>query len=412
MTDAVASAEQRLRLVGVSGAGTLMAAELSRLVRRARDDVWVPRPDKSEPGSVAYPFDARMACVAALYHRTCARALWQVLSSRAKRLEPLYAELRAQMQQQVGGWYWSGATFSVSAPGVRDFAAGERQVVGTVKNALIDGAADRGVTLCVQPERPDLSLDVRLVNDELLVSVDLAGRPMHQRGYRHAAGAAPLREDLAALMLMALRFDGRHECLVDPMAGSGTIGIEAAAMASARPVWCSGRSPLGMRLPALSEHWPHQAGSLFADTRAAVLLNELDPRLAAIAQRNAKTAGVERQLEVRVGDFRSLERRSVLEFCDDHGLSGARGLILCNPPYGERLGAPPPGGSASVGGREAQALRRLYAELGRWCRQFRGWRAGFLVANPDFELGFGLRPVSKRPMRNGPLRAVLYTYEL
>ena len=408
-----AASAHTLRLVGVSGAGTLMAGEMSRLVRRAHDDVWVPRPDKSEPGAVVYPFDERMACVAGLYHRTSARVLWQVLSSRAKRLEPLYAELRAQMEQQTEAWYWPGASISVTAPAVREFAAGERQVVGTVKNALIDGAGARGVALRVDPERPDVSIDVRLVNEQIFVSVDLAGRPMHQRGYRQSAGVAPLREDLAALMLMALRFDGRHECLVDPMAGSATIGIEAAAMASGRPIWCSGRSPAGMKLPGLRDYWPSKSAPLFADTQAAVLVNELDSELVAIGRRNAKTAGVEPQLEVRAGDFRSLEREQVFDFCERSGRSSERGLILCNPPYGARLGVLDES-SASSSGRvsDPRALRRLYAELGRWCRQFRGWRAGFLVANPDFESSFGLQPVSKRPMRNGPLRAVLYAYEL
>src|SRR5690606_20523763 len=150
--------------------------------------------------------------------------------------------------------------------------AGERQVVGVVKNALVDGAAQRGLHLRVDAERPDLIFHVRSTKDDqeqgsLIVSLDVAGRPMHERGYRTQSGPAPLREDLAANLVMLSRFDGRSECLIDPLAGSGTLAVEAALMAAGKPVWTSGRVPKAASLPLLTEAFQDLGKPLFADCR-------------------------------------------------------------------------------------------------------------------------------------------------
>lgn len=386
-----------LRLVGTFGSNKVMAGELSRLVRRARDDVRMPVPERLGAGSVAYPFDRRIAQVAVRYHRTSARVLWQVMSSRAERLEPLYADLLSAMSRERTSWFWDGATISVRAFGVQDFAAGERQVVGVVKNAIIDGAAKQGVYLSVEPERPDIYIDVRLLEGTLLVSVDLAGLPMHQRGYRQAAGEAPLREDLAAMMLMLARYDARSDLLIDPMAGAGTLVIEAAAMASARGVWCSGRTPACSRLPEFAGDWPRTAPPLFADTQPKLVYNDIDPTALGMARANADTAGVLGQISFINGDFRRLTRASV-EASFGEGGAPTSGLILSNPPYGQRLG-------------DADKLPAEYRALGAWCAGFKGYRAAFLVDHPDFESAFGRRPVLKKPLPNGPLRSVFYLYE-
>jgi 23S rRNA G2445 N2-methylase RlmL len=386
-----------LRLVGTFGSNKVMAGELSRLVRRARDDVRMPVPERLGAGSVAYPFDRRIAQVAVRYHRTSARVLWQVMSSQATRLEPLYADLLTAMVSERPNWFWDGATITVRAFGVQDFAAGERQVVGVVKNAIVDGAAKQGIAISVDPERPDISIDVRLLEGNLLVSIDLAGTPMHQRGYRQAAGEAPLREDLAAMMLMLARYDARSDVLIDPMAGAGTLVIEAAAMASARGVWCSGRTPACSRLPEFAHDWPRTAPPLFADTQPKLIYNDIDPQALGMARANADTAGVLGQIELITGDFRRLTRQRVEA---SFGVDGAAttGLILSNPPYGHRLG-------------DVDTLPADYRALGSWCGAFKGYRAGFLVEHPDFEAAFGRRPVLKKPLPNGPLKSVFYLYE-
>lgn len=386
-----------LRLIGVYGTNKVLAGELSRLVRRARDDVRVPVAERLGPGSVAYPFDRRMAEVAVRYHRTSARVLWQVMASRATRLEPLYADLVAQMQNQSETWFWHGAKISVRAFGVDEFEAGERQVVGVVKNAIIDGAKARRASLFVDPERPDVWIDVRLLEGQLLVSIDLAGRPMHQRGYRRVAGDAPLREDLAAVMLMLARYDARSDLLIDPMAGSGTLGIEAAAMASGRAVWCSGRTPACVNLPEFALGWPQSSPALFGDTRPPIVCNDIDPAAIDLARANADTAGVASQVRFNGGDFRQLSRTRVDEIVG--GQPYTSGLIISNPPYGQRMG-------------DAQKLVADYEDLGRWCRQFRGFRAAFIVDHPEFEAAMRMKPALRKPLHNGPIKSVFYLYDL
>lgn len=416
MTDSSEGMRHQLRLVGSAGSNKVMAGELSRLVRRAYDDIRVPVPKKEGAEGLSYPFDARMAATAVRFHRTSARVLWELYRLPATRLEPLYAELTSLVRQDSRDWLDGARRISVQAFGVQDFAAGSRQVVGTVKNALVAGAEARGFQLTVDGETPELQFDVRLVDGQVSVSLDLAGRPMHQRGYRQASGVAPLREDLAALLVMLTRHDSRREILIDPMAGAGTIPIEAACLAKARYNWSSGRAPLCSGMKTFEAAFSQHRKALFGDTEPLVIARDLEPDVVDLARRNLDTAGVSGSCELSCGDFRALTPDGVAALARERGFGGAAasdasrrsgvaeglslmpGVILCNPPYGERL-AP-------------QDLNELYADLRHWALQFKGWRAGFLVANPDFESHFRLRPVVKKPLYNGPLKAMFYLYQL
>jgi 23S rRNA G2445 N2-methylase RlmL len=385
-----------LRLIGVPGTNKVMAGELSRLTGRAFAHVRLPVPAKEGLGALAYPFDLETAALAVRYHRTSSRVLWGLFQSRAERLEPLYEDLLAAMGSESRPWFRERTTFSVSPANTRSFAAGGRQMVGVVKNAVINGAARQGVRLEVDPEDPDVYLEVRVQGDVVTVSVDLAGRPMNQRGYRDAGGTAPLRENLAAVLVMLARYDARREVLVDPMAGSGTIAIEAACMAQGKSVWVAPRVPAAHRLALFTDALERPAQALFADTRPLIMANELEPRIHRVSQRNLANAGVGKAVASSCGDFRGLDPRIIREGAKQRGFDPDRGVILSNPPYGERL--------------DSGEVAEIYRDLGHWCRQFRGWRAAFLVANREFEAVFGGRPRIKKPLRNGPLRAYFYLY--
>lgn len=387
-----------LRLVGVPGTNKVMAGELSRLAGRALPHLRLQPPLKEGLGGLAYPFDADLAALAVRYHRTSSRVLWGLFQSRAARLEPLYDDLLAAMTVEKRPWFRDGTTISVSPANTRNFAAGGRQMVGVVKNAVLEGAARQGVRITVDPENPDVFLEVRMHDDVVTVSVDLAGRSMNQRGYREESGAAPLRENLAAVLVMLARYDARSEMLVDPLAGSGTIAIEAACMAQGRPVWVAPRAPAGRTLPPLADALGRPAGHLFADARPLIVANELDRRTFALSQRNVARAGVDGVVETRCGDFRLLDPQRLLENAKSRGFDAGRGVIVTNPPYGERL--------------DPGDLGDFYREFGRWCRDFPGWRAAFLVANPTFQTAFGGRPRIKKPLKNGPLLGYFYLYDL
>jgi 23S rRNA G2445 N2-methylase RlmL len=405
-----------LQLLGLGGANKVMAGELSRLARRAftqeRSKELLERPpQKAGPGGLVYPFAVDLAALAVTYHRTSARVLWGLYQSYEKRLEPLFDELVEAVAADERGWMKAGAKFSVLAFHPDSIEAGERQVVGVVKNALIEGAKRRGIDLVLETEHPELVFHVRGGEDRegrplVIVSLDLAGRPMHQRGYRMWSGAAPIREDLAANLVMLSRFDGRSEVLVDPLAGAGTLAVEAALMAAGKPVWMSGRKPLAAFMDAFKEPIAEFRKPLFSDCLPQIFAAEQDEEAYGALDRSLMTAGTSAQTTTYFGDFRDWEL--------GRELSGKKGLILSNPPYGGRLAASP------------RELRKLYEDLAAWCRTFRGFRAAFIVGQPKeeteeqrgpsvvrmFEDAFGGRPRVKKPLSNGPLRAQFLLYEM
>ncbi|PLX42961.1 MAG: hypothetical protein C0608_00675 [Deltaproteobacteria bacterium] len=387
-----------LRLIGIPGTNKVMAGEFSRLVRRAFDDVRVKDPVKAGLGALIYPFDPRLAALAVTYHRTASRVLRGLYQSGAKRLEPLYKELLAGVSADTRGWFKDGMTFSVAVSNVANFEAGGRQIVGVVKNAIVDGAKSRGISLSVDPENPDFKIDVRMHGDTLAVAMDLAGRPMNQRGYRTDRGLAPLRENLAAVLLMLARYDSRFDLLLDPMAGSGTIAIEAALMAKGQAVWSPPRAPMAKGIDPYREFISDDPPPLFADAEPAIIASDIDKRMQRVTQKNMAAAGAQGLIESWCADFRSLDAEMVKERALALGLTRERGLIITNPPYGERL--------------DPEDLTGLYGELGEWARTFKGWRAAFIVANPDFERAFGGKARIKKPLSNGPLKGYFLQYDL
>ncbi|MCH2110975.1 MAG: hypothetical protein MK135_16780, partial [Polyangiaceae bacterium] len=203
-----------IRLLGLGGSNKLMAGEVSRLVRRAFDqqlsrEIISSAPRKLGPGGLSFPYRPELAEVITEYHRTGARALWALASLRSTRLEPLYDELLEDLMQDQRPWQEQDFRFSVLAFHTDATEAGERQVVGVVKNALLAAATQKGRNWQLDPERPDVVFQIRGEKSEedprLVFSVDLAGRALHERGYRIWSGDAPLREDRAAQLVMLSR---------------------------------------------------------------------------------------------------------------------------------------------------------------------------------------------------------------
>ncbi len=390
----------RLRIVGAPLTNKVMAGELSRLaVRAIRRRPEEPR--KAGTGTLVYPFDPGLAATAAIYARTPTRALRDLYASSARRLEPLYDDLVEDVARDTRGWIRDGESISIEAGNVGPFAAGERQVVGTIKNAIVDGCARRGVRVRVDPDHPDLRLHARLDDDETpVVALDLVvgaeRRSMSQRGWRLESGVAPIREHLAAVLVMLARFDARHDVLVDPMCGAGTIAIEAALMARGAPL--SDTPPACAKRPPCDEPARELGRPLFADAEPVIVGNDVDLEVLVAAKGNAARAGVTGQIVWRRGDLADLDPAEIETIARERGRTAERGLILSNPPYGERL--------------DDADLRLLYGALLDTCKKFRGWRAAFFVANEEFEYVFKARPAVKKPLSNGNLRGYFFLYEL
>lgn len=280
-----------------------------------------------------------------------------------------------------------------------------------VKDAVVDRLRDHlGARPNVAPHDPDVQLYVHIESAArskgglpgATVGLDLSGLSLHARGYRVAQGEAPLRESLAAACLLATGWQpslGRP--LVDPMCGSGTIAIEAALLAlSIAPGRAAGGRRFGFeRWPTLGDAEREAFRRLVEEADAgargsssvAIIGADRDPALIAIAKRNARAAGraVEAAIEWRVGDVRELSP------CDPPG------VIVSNPPYGERLG-----------NKADKVMEGFWRGLGAHLRTLDGHTAFLLCASTDMERSLGMRPTWQRRLKNGKISVALCRYEL
>lgn len=226
-----------------------------------------------------------------------------------------------------------------------------------------------------------------IMKDLVSIYLDTTGAGLHKRGYRPAHVAAPLRETLAAAMVQFARYRGRGD-FCDPFCGSGTIAIEAALAAK-------NRAP-GMQRRFAAERWDWVETAWFREAQLEakskefsgdyhIFASDIDPKAVAMARQNAKRAGVEDVITFAVAD--------AMQF--DQPTSG--GVLVTNPPYGERL----------MEKREAEAL---YRGFGAALRQCENWKQYILSSHTEFERTFGRTADKKRKLYNGMIKCELYMY--
>lgn len=379
-----------LRVIGSPQTNVVMGAEVIRIAQRVLNRR-PPNPRKEGLGQLVFPYDPELAAALVAYCRTATRIVWDCYRSEARRLEPLYDDLLADVRADRRPLFEDGQGLSVEVRRVDEFAAGERQIVGTVKNALLDGADRRGIRMHVDPDRYDALWVARLDDEQrIVVSRDLGGRSLSQRGWRLDQGEAPLREHLAAVLLMLCRYDPRRDVLVDPMCGSGTIPIEAVGAARGEP------RPQPFTVSPRWK-WPQHRAPMFPDAAPLVIGCDLDIGVLAKARDNGKRAGISQNAVWQRGDVAKLTPQLVKDICSENGAPWGPGLLLCNPPYGERL--------------DPGDLLELYEAMAATAQRFEGWRIGILSASPLIERAFGPRPAVKKPLANGQLRSYFYLYQ-
>lgn len=228
-----------------------------------------------------------------------------------------------------------------------------------------------------------------IINDKACIYLDTSGAALHKRGYRPNANLAPLRETLAAAMVKLSRFKGR-EVFCDPFCGSGTIAIEAALAAI-------NRAP-GINRRFTAETWSCFERKIWKDAREEaraaefrgnynIFASDIDPACIDIAQENAKRAGVSEFIRFSCADARTFVPPS-----------DGRGIIMANPPYGERL-------------MDVKQAEDLYRTLGRTWRKLDNWSYYILTSDLDFEKCFGRKADKRRKVYNGMIQCQLYMYK-
>ena len=230
-------------------------------------------------------------------------------------------------------------------------------------------------------------LQFSIMQDRVQLYLDTSGAGLHKRGYRAVGNDAPLRETLAAAMVMLTRYRGR-EYFWDPFCGSGTIPIEAAMIAL-------NRAP-GMNRRFAGEKFAWMDEKVWQDIRKEAMDKEFrgeyrimgsdnDPKCISLAMANARKANVAGFIQFRDGDATKMS------------LPASEGILVCNPPYGQRM-------------LEQQSAQRLYAAMGRHWKYADGWKKYVITSEPEFEHYFGFRAEKKRKLYNGMIQCNYYMY--
>lgn len=261
----------------------------------------------------------------------------------------------------------------------------------TIKDAICDEFRQ------IHDERPDVNKsdpDIRVQGfidgQDALIYIDTSGESLFKRGYRMDKGAAPLRENLAAGLLMLAGYNGKQP-LLDPMCGSGTIAIEAALMAQNKAV--------GLYRTFAFENMSHfddsawqklkqNAVKMQKEASISIVASDINPNLIQDAKKNASAAGVADLIKFSVSDVINTRPQ------------GEHGLIVTNPPYGMRLD-------------DEEHLAALYPQLGSWLKQyFSGWTACFVTGDLRFPKLMRLSPKRRWPLYNGAIDCRLFVFDM
>ena len=345
-------------------------------------------------GGVRVKANLQAAYKVCLWSRLANRVIWILNEGNAGTAEELYDSARNidwSMHFAVNN------TFSVQFNGSSKAINNTQFGALKIKDAIVDHFyEEEGSRPNVERDFPDMVISGRLHRDKVLIGIELSGGSLHQRAYRQDAGLAPLKEHVAAAMLMRSGWAANMaKPLLDPMCGSGTLVIEAALMTMhkapglGRPRW-GFRKWLGHR----ESDWQaliEEAKSAQIQPDIRLFASDIDRKLIAIAKQNANEAGVFELIEFNVAD--------ATKFTPPAAISEP-GYLVSNPPYGERLG-------------ELTELIPLFAQWGEQLKQhWQDWQGSLLSSNRELLRLLKLRGNKEYSLMNGKLECKLVNYQL
>lgn len=329
-----------------------------------------------QPGGVAFCAMLRDLYRVNLWSRVASRVLVRLAEFRCRDFPELY---RQALRLPWGRYLRAGQPCQIRVSS----RASRLNHTGRIGDSL-RAAMEKALGPRTGEQNHNQLIFVRFDQDRCIISVDSSGKLLHFRGYRQAAVAAPLRENLAAAMLLKLGYDGSQP-LIDAMCGSGTLAIEAAQISA-------GMAP-GRSRHFSFMHWPHYRPHVWTlclqeqgkptPPKAVIIANDLSSQALEATADNAQRAGLGNWLQLRQGRAEDLKAPA------------PTGILVCNPPYGERLGHSVP-------------LLPWYNALGtRWRETFSAWQIGWICADPDFARAMRLNCQRLWPFSNGGIKAEL-----
>lgn len=338
-----------------------------------------------EDGRVTFTGDEMAICRANLWLRSAERVLVKLGEFKAETFDELFEGTKAM---PWADWLPVNAAFPVNGYSLRSklFSIPDCQVI--VKKAIVESMKKRYRKEWFEEDGPQYKIHFGIIKDRATLMIDTSGPSLHKRGYREISNEAPLRETLAAAMIEISKWKPEIP-LSDPFCGSGTIPIEAALIGT--------NTAPGINREFISEKWERlperlwkgareEALSLMRlDSKLNIMGSDIDGQSVKLSRSNARKAGMEKYISFKRIDIRDIFLRD------------KNGYIICNPPYGERMG-------------EKDEVENLYRDMGMVFKDFDGWSYFILSAHEEFEKLFGQRADKKRKLYNGMIKCYLYQY--
>lgn len=340
-----------------------------------------------EDGRVVFRGGMDVVCRANIFLRTAERILLKAGSFQAVTFDELFERTKEIPWEDYipeDGKFWVTKAASVKS---RLFSPSDIQSI--MKKAMVERLKEKYHTQWFQETGASYPVRVFLMKDVVTVGIDTTGVSLHKRGYRPAAGKAPIAENLAAALIMLTPWK-RDRILVDPFCGSGTFPIEAAMMAA--------NIAPGMNRSFTAETWTNlvakkvwyeavnEAQDLITDNIETDIQGyDADPEVLRTARRNAENAGVAHLIHFQQREVKDLNHPRKY------------GFIITNPPYGERL-------------EEKSALPRIYRDFGEAFRRLDSWSAHMITSYDDAERYFGRKAEKNRKIYNGMIRTYFYQF--
>ena len=323
-----------------------------------------------------------------LHSRTASRVLLRLTKSGYRNEQDIY---KAAKNIRWTDWFDLEQTFKVKVEGKRAQVKSLDFVGLKIKDAVCDVFRDAcGARPNVGKIRPDIRIHAFIDERDIQIFIDTSGEALFKRGYRQDTGEAPMRENLAAGLLLLAGYDGTQP-FQDPFCGSGTIVIEAAWIATCRAPGLMRRfgfEKLKNFDAALWKKLQHEAETQIRPAPAPISGSDNDRHMIRAAVANAQAAEVDTFVRFEVKD------------AQDTRPNGEGGILISNPPYGVRLA-------------EVQALQALYPQLGAWLKQYyAGWLAGMFTGDRDMPKFMRLSPKRKIPLYNGNLDCRLFLMDM
>jgi putative N6-adenine-specific DNA methylase len=338
-----------------------------------------------ENGRVTFWGDEEAICKTNLWLRTADRVLLKMGEFTATTFDELFEKTKAL---PWADWLPEDAEFPVDGKSVKStlFSVSDCQAI--VKKAIVEKMKQKYKKNWFEENGSRYRIEVGLLKDVATLTIDTSGAGLHKRGYRQLSTVAPLRETLAAALVMISKWPA-DRVLADPFCGSGTIPIEAALIAQ-------NMAP-GLNREFAAEQWPNIPGLLWrsarqqareeirTDTELRILGTDIDEEALSLSRYHAKRAGVDGQIHFQRQPF--AEMRSRFEY----------GYIICNPPYGERLG-------------EVKEAEEIYKDMRRVFNAMETWSFFVITSHMGFEKLFGRKADKKRKLYNGRIQCNYYMY--